>query len=66
MAYHPQSDGLKLVENMNKALRSMIVKYVHTFEVKWDQYLQQLLFSYRENFMNLPRNLPFSCYTEEI
>jgi len=38
-AHHPQTDGL--VENMNKTLRSMIAKYVNTFEVEWDQHLQQ-------------------------
>ena len=43
--YHPQTDGL--VENMNKTLRSMIAKCVHTFDVEWDQHLQQLLFAYQ-------------------
>jgi len=43
-AYHPQTDGP--VENMN-TLRFMIANYVHTFEVEWDQHLQQLLFSYQ-------------------
>jgi len=35
------------MENMNRTLRSMIAKCVNTFDVEWDQHLQQLLFAYR-------------------
>ena len=56
-AHHPQTDGL--VENMNKTLRAMIAKHVHTFGIEWDQHLQQLLFAYRVKPQESTQESPF-------
>ena len=37
-AHHSHTDSL--VEKINKTLRALIAKHVHTFEVEWDQHLQ--------------------------
>lgn len=56
-AYHPQTDGL--VENFNKTLRAMIVKYCHTYGTNWDEYLPRLLFAYRSKCHSSTLESPF-------
>ena len=44
--YHPQTE--RLVEHLNKTLKSMIHKFVHQDSRNWDRWLDPLLFAVRE------------------
>ena len=57
MASHPQTDGL--VENMNKTIRAMIVKYSSQHGGNWDEYLPELLFAYRTKCHKSTKESPF-------
>ena len=43
-AYHPQCDGM--VEQFNRALKSMLRKHTARFGSQWDKYLLAVLWAY--------------------
>ncbi len=44
--YHPQTDGL--VERFNRALKTIVRKFVKEYAKNWDKWLEPLLFALRE------------------
>ena len=44
-AYHPQCDGM--VERFNRTLKPMLRKHATTFGLQWDEYLNGLVWAYR-------------------
>jgi len=46
--YHPQTDGLAMIERFNKILRSLLRKLVNKEGRDWDRLLPYILFAYRE------------------